>query len=70
MDRTLVKNVIRETIKEIFNTISSELERSTNTEYVCEDQTIIKTDVGYVEDWFKDYKKHVYEKYQISEEEK
>lgn len=69
MDKTLVKKVIQGTIKELLNTISDELEKSTSTEYVCNDQTVIKTDVGYVEDWFKDYKKHVYEKYNISEEE-
>lgn len=35
--------------------IKREIERSNTSQYHCEDGTIIRTDVGYVEDWFDEY---------------
>ena len=66
MNQEDIKNVV----KEILDTISNELKDSSSTMYVCDDSTtFINTDVGYVEDWFKEYKKYLYKKYDISEEE-
>jgi hypothetical protein len=36
--------------------IEEELNNSTLTEYKCLNGTIIKTDVGYVEDWFNEWR--------------
>ena len=36
--------------------IEEELNNSTSTEYKCLNGTIIKTDVGYVEDWFNEWR--------------
>lgn len=41
---------------ELISRIEKELNNSTLTEYRCENGTVIKTDVGYVEDWFKEWK--------------
>ena len=38
-------------------TIDKELNQSTSTEYRCLDGTTINTDVGYVSDWWNEYKK-------------
>ncbi len=46
-------------MNELVNRIEEELNNSTSTEYKCLDGTIIKTDVGYVEDWFKEWKNSV-----------
>lgn len=45
------------TAKELLDRIERELKNSTSTKYICEDGTIIITDVGYVEDWLVEYKK-------------
>ena len=42
-------------LEELINTIKKELEQSSISKYICEDGTVISTDVGYVEDWFYDY---------------
>ena len=48
----------RETIiNELIATITEELDLSSLTKYICKDGTVICTDVGYVYDWFKEYKK-------------
>ena len=44
-------------IKEISDTIDRELESSNNSEYKCKDGTEIHTDVGYVYEWWNEYKK-------------
>ena len=41
----------------LISKIEYELSQSTTSTYKCTDGTIIKTDVGYVEDWWKEYKK-------------
>lgn len=40
---------------ELIATIKRELAKSSSTIYVCEDGTVIHTDVGYVEEWLDDY---------------
>jgi hypothetical protein len=45
------------TEKELLDRIERELKNSTSTQYICEDGTIIITDVGYVEDWLVKYRK-------------
>ena len=37
--------------------IDKELDQSTSSEYRCLDGTTIHTDVGYVSDWWNEYKK-------------
>jgi hypothetical protein len=39
----------------VLNAIKKELKQSSTTEYICNDGTVIHTDVGYVEDWFNKY---------------
>lgn len=43
-------------IEEIITTIEKEFENSNHTEYRCVDDSVIHTDVGYVEGWFNEYK--------------
>lgn len=43
----------------LISKIEYELSQSTISEYKCTDGTVIKTDVGYVEDWWKEYKQHL-----------
>ncbi len=50
-------------VEEIILVIENELEKSSSTQYICEDDSIISTDVGYIEDWFKEYKYILREKY-------
>lgn len=45
------------TAKELLDRIERELKNSTSTQYICEDGTIIITDVGYVEEWLVEYRK-------------
>lgn len=52
-----------EIIEDMIKTIENEIKRSTQTRYICEDESIISTDVGYVEDWFNEYKYVLREKY-------
>ena len=42
---------------EFITRVENELNNSTSTDYRCIDGTVIHTDVGYVEDWFKEWKK-------------
>lgn len=42
-------------IDELIKTIKEELEQSSLSKYICNDGTIIYTDVGYVEEWFWEY---------------
>lgn len=47
------------TAKELLEKIKRELDNSTSTQYICEDGNVIITDVGYVEDWFVEYRKTI-----------
>ena len=42
-------------INELIDTITEEINQSNTSRYICNDGTVISTDVGYVEDWFKEY---------------
>lgn len=44
-------------------TIENEIENSDSTRYICEDGSIISTDVGYVYEWFDEYKHVLRERY-------
>lgn len=52
-------------VEEIIKLIESELEspETNSTEYHCENGTNISTDVGYVYDWFDEYKEVLRKKY-------
>lgn len=52
-------------IEEIITTIENELDdkRNTMAKYHCEDGTVIITDIGYVVDWFEEYKDVLRRKY-------
>lgn len=43
----------------LISKIDYELSISTLSKYECTDGTTIATDVGYVEDWWNEYKKHL-----------
>lgn len=53
----------QEFVDELIKTIENELKNSSQTRYVCEDGSLIGTDVGYVEEWFDEYKYVLREKY-------
>lgn len=50
-------------INELINTIKAEINQSSTSKYICNDGTVICTDVGYVEDWFKEYADVLRKKY-------
>lgn len=50
-------------INELIATIIEEIKQSSSTEYLCNDGTVISTDVGYVYDWFKEYANVLRRKY-------
>ena len=52
-------------IEEVINTIREEINQSSTSKYICNDGTIIYTDVGYVEDWFCVYADVLRKKYRI-----
>ena len=58
MDRRVV-------VEEIIATIRDEINQSGLSEYVCNDGTVIYTDVGYVYDWFCEYVDVLKKKYDI-----
>lgn len=58
----LSKRVI---INELIETIREEINQSGTSKYICNDGTIIYTDVGYVEDWFCVYADVLRKKYNI-----
>lgn len=43
----------------LISKIEYELSQSTTSIYKCTDGTVIKTDVGYVEEWWNEYKQHL-----------
>jgi len=47
------------TAKELLEKIKRELDNSTSTQYICEDGSVIITDVGCVEDWFVEYRETI-----------
>ena len=50
-------------IDELIKAIREEIDQSSSSQYVCNDGTIIYTDVGYVEDWFREYADVLRKKY-------
>ena len=51
-------------IEELIATINEEINKSPSTsQYLCNDGTIICTDVGYVYDWFREYAEVLRRKY-------
>jgi len=50
-------------VEEIISTIKSEIENSNQVEYRCSNGHTIFTDVGYVEEWFEEYKDILRERY-------
>lgn len=58
------KQIKSEVVEEIIGTIERELDKATNNgDYICEDGTTIETDVGYVYEWFDEYKEILRKKY-------
>lgn len=56
--------IVKEVVEEIIGTIEREIDKSpNNADYICEDGTIIGTDVGYVYEWFEEYKDILRKKY-------
>lgn len=43
----------------LISKIEYELSQSTTSSYKCIDGTVIKTDVGYVEEWWNEYKQNL-----------
>lgn len=62
MDKLIIQ-VEKETAENIIETIERELKQSNDLYYKCEDGTSIKTDVGYVYEWFQEYKEKIRNKY-------
>lgn len=60
-----IKNIQSKTIHDLINTIQKEIDMSWSSIYECEDGTEITTDVGYVYDWFQEYKEVIKKKYGI-----
>lgn len=52
-------------INELIKTIREEISQSSLSKYICNDGTIIYTDVGYVEDWFRVYSDVLKKRYNI-----
>ena len=56
-------NFKKDFINELIDTITKEIEQSGTSKYICNDGTVISTDVGYVYDWFKEYADVLRKKY-------
>ena len=56
-DRQIRADERAKVLTEISDAIDRELESSNNSEYKCKDGTEIHTDVGYVYEWWNEYKK-------------
>lgn len=56
-------DIIRDAMEELITTIEKELNQSLSAIYKCEDNSVISTDVGYVEEWFNEYKYVIRERY-------
>lgn len=56
-------DIIRDAMEELITTIEKELNQSLSTIYKCEDNSVISTDAGYVEEWFNEYKYVIRERY-------
>lgn len=46
----------KDIVETIIKTIEDELKNSSDTRYVCEDESIISTDVRQIGRWFHEYK--------------
>ena len=55
---------IKALVEDIIKTIEEELNQSNQLNYRCKDGSEITTDVGYVEDWFNEYKDVLRERYE------
>lgn len=55
---------IKALVEDIIKTIEDELNQSNELYYRCKDGSEITTDVGYVEDWFNEYKDVLRERYE------
>lgn len=53
----------KDIVETIIKTIEDELKNSSDTRYVCEDESIISTDVIQVYRWFHEYKYVLREKF-------
>lgn len=53
-------------IRELIATIENEINSSSCTVYVCKDGQQISTDVGYVKEWFDEYKQVLKDRYKES----
>ena len=65
MERRLDVGTVGENdiVEIIIKTIEEELKNSSDTKYVCEDDSIISTDVRQVNRWFHEYKHVLREKF-------
>lgn len=52
-------------VNELIATIREEINQSSTSKYICNDGTVISTDVGYVEDWFCVYADVLRKRYNI-----
>lgn len=50
-------------VLEIIETIEKELDQSSSVYYECIEGNEICTDVGYIEEWFNEYKKMLKKRY-------
>lgn len=58
------KVIIKKVVEEIITTIENEIEESTSsTIYKCNGGSFINTDVGFVNEWFEEYKYILQDKY-------
>ena len=55
---------IKALVEDIIKTIEEELNQSNQSYYRCKDGSEITTDVGYVEEWFNEYKDVLRERYE------
>lgn len=59
----------KEVVEEIINTIEEELASSDSScTYTCKEGNNISTDIGYIYDWFEEYKEILRERYYQKEE--
>nr|WP_185911976.1 hypothetical protein [Clostridium sp. Marseille-P7770] len=53
----------KDLIEELITTIEDEFNKSNSIRYYCNDGTEIATDVGYVAEWFEEYKEVLRRRY-------
>ena len=61
-----------QTVREIIDTIDKEIddEKTTSIEYRTVEGEVIPTDVGYVNEWWKEYRKLLIKRFDLKEETK